>query len=577
MAARATKARKKTKKKPKRKKLTKEEKAIRRRDKKFRTDINTVFTNAKFTQIATRDTQLTVAGRQGDFDSFFVYKNILVVVEDVTAKNHLKDHIAKSADFFGHVAANKGETLRVLSSKFAKFRALRTRDGHNDTDYRWVFVYCSLHQFDSKYESRHQDLAFLRYSNLQYFLSLSKTIGGSVRFELFKFLNLKLSEIGIQQQGQDKREYKALILPESPSGFPDGHKIVSFLIEPQTLLEQAYVLRKDGWQDSDCLYQRLLVKGKIGKMREYLATEGRVFVNNIIATLPDDTQFLDMKGKQVSQHKLSTTDIVNVELKRKLGTIGLVDGQHRVFAYHEGKDKLDKSISLLRQKQHLLVTGIVYPSGTSTLARTQFEAKLFLEINDKQTRTKGDLKQAIQTIVEPFSDVAIAKRVVGKLAKSGPLCGFLEEHFFDKGKIKTTSIVSYGLKHIVGIDASESLYRIWRHQDKPKLSQRRNKAVLDEYVSFCSGHISGFISGLKQAIDDEMWTTNKKTSRALTTTTINGLIFCLRRLIQEGKTGNARKYKDALSKCRIDFRPDKFTYRSSHWRDLGTDIYDQCF
>lgn len=567
--------RKLRKRKARRPKLSKEQLARNRADKKFRTDINTIFTNGSFKQIPTRNVQLKIEDRQGDFDSFFVYENILVFVEDTTAKNGIKEHIGKSADFFKHVNNNPAETLKVLSSKFPKFRPIRS--SYNDADYHFVFVYCSRHQFDRKYESRHPNLTFLRYSNLQYFLSLSKTIGASVRFELFKFLQLELSDIGIQQQGESKREYRALMLPESPSGFPQGHKIVSFLIEPQTLLEQAYVLRKDGWQDSDCLYQRLIVKGKIGKMREYLATEGRVFVNNIIATLPDDTQFLDMKGRQIDHEKLFTTDIVKVELKRRFGTIGLVDGQHRVFAYHEGRDNLDKRIGMLRQKQHLLVTGIVYPPGTSMLARTQFEAKLFLEINDKQTRTKGDLKQAIETIVDPFSDIAIAKKVVSRLAESGPLCGYLEEHFFDKGKIKTTSIVSYGMRHIVAIDGEDSFYGSWKHPDKAKLKARRNKTLLDAYVDYCSSQLSAFIGGLRQVLPGEMWSTDRKISRALTTTTINGLIFCMRQIIQDGKVANAASYAKAFKRCKVDFTPDNYTYRSSHWRDLGNTLYDMCF
>lgn len=568
-----------TKRKPHVKKLSKEEKALRRRDLKFRTDIKTVFTNATFKQVPTRDTQLTIAGRQGDIDSFFVYKNVLVLVEDTTLTDvkDIRDHIGKSSSFFSHIAEHPDEALRVLSSKFQRFRAIKANSGFDDAEYRWVFVYCSLNPFDRKYESRYPNLKFLRYASLQYFLSLSKTIKGSIRFEILRFLRLKMSEIGIQRSGQDKREYTALILPESPSGFPPGHKIVTFLVEPQTLLEQAYVLRRDGWEDSECLYQRLLVKAKIQKMREYLASEGRVFVNNIIATLPDDTRFLDGKGNQIEHDRLTPKKTIKVELLRNFGSIGLVDGQHRVFAYHEGKDKLDQDIELLRKKQHLLVTGIVYPPGYDPLDKTQFEAKLFLEINDKQTRAKGDLKQAIQTIIEPFSDVAIAKRVMSSLSASGPLCGYFEEHFFDQGKIKTTSIVSYGLRYLVAIEGADSLYQIWMDARKDELKQDENKVLLEEYVNFCSGHLSGFISGFRRSLPPEMWNTNRRVSRALTTTTINGLVFCLRRVIRDGKTGDAASYFRAFQKCTVDFSPEKFTYHSSRWRALGKDLYEECF
>jgi len=559
------------------KKLSRQERATRRRDKKFRIDINTVFTNAKFIQIPTRDTQLTIAGRQGDIDSLFVYENILVLLEDTTVKNDIKDHIGKSSDFFSHVENHSAETLEVLSSKFRKFRTIKDTSGFNNAEYRWVFVYCSLHPFDRKYESRYEDLRFLRYASLQYFLTLSKIIGGSVQFELFNFLGLKRSEIGIHQPGRDKHDYPALVLPESPSGFPPGHKIVTFLVEPETLLEQSYVLRRDGWQDNECLYQRLLIKAKIQKMREYLASEGRVFVNNIIVTLPSNTRFLDEKGNQIQHDALTPEKPIRVEFLRNFGSIGLVDGQHRVFAYHEGRDKLDKDIALLRKKQHLLVTGIVYPPGFDPLAKTQFEAKLFLEINDKQTKAKGDLKQAIQTVIEPFSDVAIAKRVVSELSVSGPLCGYLQEHFFDRGKIKTTSIVSYGLKYLVAIDGADSLYQVWIHAEKEKLKKQERADLLDEYVHFCSNHLSGFISGLKRNLSTELWDTNRKISRALTTTTINGLVFCLRRVIQEDKAGDPDYYVEAFRKCTVDFTPEKYTYRSSHWRDLGNDLYDDCF
>jgi DGQHR domain-containing protein len=571
------KKRRQTKRKSRTKRLSTKERAIKRRDRKFRTDINTVFTNATFNQVATRGTQLTIAGRQGDIDSLFVYGNILVLVEDTTAKINIKAHISKSSTFFDHIAEHPDEALRVLSSKFQRFRAIKANSGFDDAEYRWVFVYCSLHPFDRKYESRYPNLKFLRYASLQYFLSLSKTIKGSIRFEILRFLGLKMSDIGNQQSGQDKREYTALVLSESPSGFPPGHKIVTFLVEPQTLLEQAYVLRRDGWEDSECLYQRLLVKAKIQKMREYLASEGRVFVNNIIATLPYDTRFLDGRGRQIEHDRLTPKKTIKVELLRNFGSIGLVDGQHRVFAYHEGKDKLDKDIELLRKKQHLLVTGIVYPPGFDPLAKIQFEAKLFLEINDKQTRAKGDLKQAIQTIIEPFSDVAIAKRVVSDLSVSGPLCGYLEEHFFDRRKIKTTSIVSYGMKYLVAIDGADSLYQVWAHDEKEKLKKHKSTALLDEYVRFCSKHLSSFIIGLQQKLPTDLWDTNRKVSRALTTTTINGLIFCLRRVIQEGKTGDPTSYRKAFQKCTVDFTPENYMYSSSHWRDLGKQFYEDCF
>jgi DGQHR domain-containing protein len=408
-------------------------------------------------------------------------------------------------------------------------------------------------------------------------INLSKTISRSTRFELFKFLGLNLKDIGLQKSGDDKRTYNGFLLPESPSGFPKGYKVVSFLIEPIRLLEQSYVLRKDSWRDTDCLYQRLLIKNKISSMRAYLTEENRVFVNNIIVTLPSNTEIFDMDGNQLKVSEIFKMQLIKIQIDNELNTIGIIDGQHRVFTYHEGMDNADEKISTLRKKQHLLLTGIIYPENISDLEKTKFEAKLFLEINDKQARAKGDLKQAIETIVDPFSPTAIAKKIIINLGQTGHLTNLLEEHFYDDGKIKTTSIVSYGMKHIVKLSGNDTLFSIWLNPDKEKLLEQKDTRLLDSYIDFCTKEINNFISGFRMNIPKEMWTPDKKTSRVLTTTTINGLIFCLRKAIENKKTGDIDYYKEKFSSLKIDFTPEKFGYKSSHWKGLGEKIYSQCF
>ena len=48
-----------------------------------------------------------------------------------------------------------------------------------------------------------------------------------------------------------------------------------------------------------------------------------------------------------------------------------------------------------------------------------------------------------------------------------------------------------------------------------------------------------------------VWTTDRKVSRALTTTTINGLIYCLRLLIINEKLGDHDYYERRLKKLKI--------------------------
>ena len=76
-----------------------------------------------------------------------------------------------------------------------------------------------------------------------------------------------------------------------------------------------------------------------------------------------------------------------------------------------------------------------------------------------------------------------------------------------------------------------------------------------------------------------MWTTDKKVSRVLTATTITGLIQCIRVLIENNKMSDFNHYDTGFKKLsgKVNFTPRKFTYKSSHWKDLGDKIYQTCF
>jgi DGQHR domain-containing protein len=293
--------------------------------------------------------------------------------------------------------------------------------------------------------------------SVRYFFALGKTIQRSARVEFFSYLRLKWNDIGpaVLAASGKTLNYTGQILPPSMSSFPTGYKVVSFYADPESLIAGAYVLRRDGWRDSSHLYQRILVSSKIKKMRRYLVDERRVFVNNVIVTLPADTALndLDKKGANVPEKDLNKARPVTVSIPIGYSVIAIIDGQHRVFCYHEGSDKLESNISSLRKKQHLLVTGIIYPAGIKEKSRLEFEARLFLEINDTQTRARPALRQDIETIVRPFSGIAVARRVIAGLAKAGPYAGLFQLAYFDApSKIKTSSIVSYGLRPLVKFD-----------------------------------------------------------------------------------------------------------------------------
>jgi DGQHR domain-containing protein len=582
---------KRAKKRRKKIKLSPELKALRRKQKLFRNKVRKLFLKAGFQSVPVRDKQVTFCEKDCEFDFVFVYENIIVIAEDtVHAPDYVRDHLLKKDVLYKLIASNKDQFVDFLGEKFPEFNRIK-KSIYNACDCKVIVAYCTKEKLEDRHKKQFGGITFLEDRHLQYFLSLANILGQTMRFELLKFFDLETEDIGVGP-GNPNREYDGFILPESPSGFPAGYKIVTFYIDPATLMEVSYVLRKDGWMDGEGLYQRMIGRSKIRNMRQYLAEDKRVFINNVIVSLPSSTKVLDSKKKsQIDVSTINKTTAVAVQIPVKFNSIGIIDGQHRIFAYHEGSDEFEDQISIKRQKQQLLVTGVVYPDAAAETEHREFEARLFLEINDKQTRTKADLRQAIESIVNPFSVIAIARSVISKLSSDGPLCGILEEHQFDKRKLKSSSIVSYGIRHIVKCEGEDSLFKLWAHNRKSTLARavkaatlgKRDftnppKVVLDNYIEFCAGHINNILTAYKRKMKAmDLWTMDQKVSRAITTTAINGTIFSLRRLIEENRTDSLETYFQAFDKLAVDFRPGKFKYKSSHWNDLGSDIVKQCF
>lgn len=180
-------------------------------------------------------------------------------------------------------------------------------------------------------------------------------------------------------------------------------KVVSFYMDPERLIEVAYSLRRDSWMDKEGLYQRILSPSKIRNMRAFLVNEGHVYVNNIILGLPGEVRITDVKDRDIQLETLKKVEVVKVHLPAKFNSVGLIDGQHRVYSYHEGTDAHEKIIKGKRPMQQLLVTGLIFPKNLDPDEKLKKEAKIFLEINAEQTSAKAELKQAIETIVRPFS------------------------------------------------------------------------------------------------------------------------------------------------------------------------------
>jgi len=521
----------------------------------------------------------TFNDQTGEFDDAFLLENVLLLVEyTVHGPESVKAHLKKKKLFHDYINADKAALFKFLRGKYPLFDS-RIKEGGEFPLPRLVLkvVYCSLEDFEADTKKHFGDLLFFDFPVVKYFEKIARTIRFSARAELLNFLGIDPNAVrqeGGFVPGGSSDPYRGSVLPEEASGLPEGYKVVSFYADPASLLKRCFVLRRSGWRASTEAYQRMLLPSKIEALRKMVFEEKRVAINNLIVTLPPSVHPVDEQGKTVDVSELSQTAPVKIQLPSDPNTMGVIDGQHRLFAYYISKKDTVEQDSL-RKMQNLLVTGVIYPDGVSELERERFEASLFLSINSNQTSASSELTQEIQVLIDPFDPISIAKQVMHRLAESQPLFGHVERYFYEKGKLKTSSIVSYGLKPLVKLSGADSLFSKFNHPSKDGLSNASSKVALEAYVDFCANSISHFLKAVKYDVAAERWTTDRKEKeRILTVTYVNAFLITMRRILEKGGSLDPVHLKTKLAGVsKFNFK----AFHSSQYNKMADKIYDKHF
>lgn len=545
--------------------------------------------------------------RTSELDDVFVNENIILLVEYTTEKNP-GDHLLKKDHFYKRVKENPKQFLQFLTDEFP---TNSFKQYHNDvikSKYTTLdmlqlkVLYCS--RFDVEDEHKKvvtKTINFFDYNKVQYFKLLSKAIKKSAIYEFLDFLNVPYKDYADNIiSSSSKNEYQGYILPEAKSRFKDGYKIISFYIDAESLMRRAYVLRRDSWREEKNirLYQRMLESPKLLSMRKYLYEEKRVFVNNIIATVSKNDITLKRISfdPQTSQQTETIIDIdkagnftpnsahvesIQIEIQDKYNIVGIIDGQHRVYAYHESNDIYEEAIKTLRKQQNLLVTCIIYPERESEQEKNRFEANLFLEINKNQKKLNSTLQQEIELIVSPFSTISIGKDILKRLNANGPLQNKLVQCSYDKYKISTASIVSYGLKPLIKLDetAEDGLFRLWNEPNKLKLKDKNCKEdeLRNSYIDFCVEKIRDLLIAFRHHLsNNNMWEpySAKNKQGVLGVVLLNCILNVMRLLIENDNIRTVEEYINMLNGIeKFPFR----NYKSSQYRRMGENLYARFF
>lgn len=562
-------------------------------------DIRLTMSNIGFTRIkGIEDNHFFFKDRKTELDDIFVYQNLIIVAE-YTSSNTPSDHLLKKKVIYDLINESHRDFIEFSLSEtkltaFKEYYEQNIKGKYDIGQLRLCIIYCSIYSIGNEHKILLKDnntVHFYDYDIVQYFKQLSSTIKRSARYELFDFLNIEANSIGPNISDETgTHKFVGDILPVERSSFKSGYNVVSFYIDADSLIRRAYVLRQESWREDDAcgFYQRMVDVKKINSMRKYLGAEKRVFINNIIATISESNAILlDSDGKNISidengqfcgNERHDKVCPVRVQIDDLPNIIGVIDGQHRLYAYHEGNDAYENEISVLRNKQHLLVTAVLFPKSETILNRRKFEATLFREINNTQTNIKSSLKQQIDLMISPFSTTAVAKDIINKLNESGPLADQIEMHSYEKGKLKTASIVSFALSPLIKYDdtpESDSLYKIWSHPSKMQLNKDCNDVELrKEYVAFCAEKIRNILIAIKRIVGNELWHVyDPKTKRGqLSVTFMNGILNVIRCQIKDNnQLLTSDEYYEKLKIINLERLRQ---YKSSQYNKMGRFIYD---
>lgn len=569
------------KKKCTKKKLTAEQKAAQLKKRKvlaFRKKIRSSFTDAGFTYFSTLDKHFPIGTRTVELDYLFLYENIIVICEDNTKQKKDIDHIRNKNESFAEIRNNKTAFLNWLSNTFPE-KATMVKQ-YRPERYFLYYIYISQTELEitEDEKNRYSNLLFWDPETLSCFNRMAQCIQHSARYEIFRYLGLKNDEIGFSGSEGGKTTIKApIIYPQEATGLRNGVRVVSFMMSAEKLLRTSYVLRKDSWEESMFLYQRLIEKDKVKSIRAFLAQKGEAFYNNIIVALPDNVTFEDDAGTPILVENIGDFQHCKLVLPDEMNSICIIDGQHRIFAHYEAPatEKYELQIAPLRRQLHLLVTGLIFPTEMKEPERKQIQSQIFLDINDNTKKVAPNVLTHIEMVKDPFSDIGLARRVIERLNKKRVFLNRFELSALDESKIKVASIIKFALRYLVTVTPAEgktSLYAYW--QGNKEAFQQKDEASLNDYIEFCANSIDLYFSAIRDAFKSS-W--NDPASKMLSVISINGFIIAFNRQLNKYGVSDYPFYSSCLRKLSIDFSKNGFPYTSSQYRKFSGRILAEAF
>lgn len=262
------------------------------------------------------------------------------------------------------------------------------------------------------------------------------------------------------------------------------HTYFSFSITPEYLLKVAYVSHRAKGKASDVnTYQRMIIKSRLKKIRDYISNNG-IFPTNIVINLEQDTEGKRKKAlfepvAQTLQGDSTGGDFGILHLSPSYRSAWIIDGQHRLFAY-SGHKKAETSylnvlafVGLPPSEQAQLFIDINHEQKS---VKRNLLVELYAELNwdaeDEKTRVNAIVSKVIQSLNERKNSPFWGRILLSDDRRTEQRCISLESIFraLDTSFFVVKPGVSYG--------------PLWAGENSKTL--KRSTCVLEAWF----GHIS---------------------------------------------------------------------------------------
>lgn len=561
------------------KKVSKESKIENKKRNEFKKNIQNIFRFSGFISLNV-GRQFVLGGKSNELDHCFIYENIIIICEDTLKPLKEKEKaLAEGRNYNENHKLKKDETARIIKENIQSFIFELKKDNtdcnfltkYKNNEFKIFYLYFEygITRLLNEDIERYKNLIFIDTATMNYFITMSKSIKLSFRFELFRFLKLKMKDIGKPDPCSElnlKSIKTSIIYPDCVTGFEDGIRMVSFMMRPSDLIENSCVLRKDGWEKNTDLYQRLIMPNRIKSVREFVAKGKTTFLNNIIVTLPRGIKFYrneNNNSKEIKIDEIVTyTNNVEMHIPADYNSMAIIDGQHRIYAYYEDcnrDDDIEKVMNDLRKELNLLVTGIIYPENSiydDEIERRKFESNLFVSINKNAKPVDADTLIQVQSIMNPTSGEAISRKVIQELNKDEPFKDMFQLSKVEDAPIKTASIIQYALSSLlVAKNNPNSMYSYWlKKNNKDDSFQLKRSNDIEDYIKYCTYNLKIYFKAIKSRFFN-CW---NKESKLLKVISINAFIIAYREtLVICNGPREMSFYERVLKNLKIDFNDSK--------------------